>query len=222
MLNRLSNVSVGCSSMLNRLSKIRLRRRWQWRHIDGRDVNVENAREVRGIREPSVEACRATGMALGVAPGSARARRAERGPVDGAARGGGRCVASLAERRALVEGGRGVHGDVAGQAQARAELGAVEQRALGGAVVAGNPAAVVVWEHGGGGHRRRRSSSSSRRRGVVAPRERTSCAAGWPTGGEDRVGGISRHTRRLVALHTRAALAAARLEVRSLYLGASL
>ena len=120
--------------------------------------------------------------------------RAEEGPVDGAARGGGRGVASLAERGALVGArGGGVHRDVTEQAQARAVLGAVQQRALRGAVVAGHAAAVV---RGHGVVRRARGSCSSRCRWppVVRrrPRRTTWCAAGRPAGGEGGVGGVSR------------------------------
>jgi hypothetical protein len=77
-------------------------------------------------------------VALGVAPGAARARRAEQGLVVVASRGGGRGVAAVAERGAPVAPRGGVHADVAGQAEARAVLGAVEERAQRGAAGAGD------------------------------------------------------------------------------------
>jgi hypothetical protein len=71
-------------------------------------------------------------------------------------------------------------------------LGAVQQRALRGAVVAGHAAAVV---RGHGVVRSARGSSRSRCRWppVVRSRpRRTWCAAGRPAGGEGGVGGVSR------------------------------
>ena len=106
-------------------------------------------------------------MAVGVAAGGACARRAEQGLVVGAAPGGGCGVAGVAERGAPV-GRRGdVHADVAGQAEARAVLGAVEERAQRGAAGAGD----VVVAHGG----------------AALPR-RTWRAAGRAAGGEAGVG----------------------------------
>lgn len=87
-------------------------------------VDGEDARELGQVGESGVRAGGAAAVALGVARGFARARRAERRAVVVAARHGARRVAAVAERRALVARRGRVHGDVAGQAEARGVLGA--------------------------------------------------------------------------------------------------
>lgn len=128
--------------------------------------------------------------------------------MDDAARGGGRGVAALAERGAQVRArGGGVHVHVTEQAQERAVLGAVEQRALLGAVVAEHAVVVGVRDDHHGLVVRRTHGSRCRWRGVPDRPRTTWCAAGRVAGGEGGGGGVSRIHSTVVVIRRRVGLA---------------